>query len=64
MGNQSGQATMEFLIVSIVLMIVIVVLGLLLDRTSAGMFVVHAARSASHALSDNTAGTVGDVLLY
>jgi hypothetical protein len=60
----SGQATVEYLIVGLVLIIVIAALGLLAQAFEDGLFVEHAAQSASHAITGNTAGSVGDVLLY
>jgi hypothetical protein len=62
--NTFGQATVEYLIVGLVFVAVIVALGLLAQLLEDGLFVEHAARSASHAITGNTAGTVGDVLLY
>ncbi|MDR3037654.1 MAG: hypothetical protein LBU31_04520 [Coriobacteriales bacterium] len=64
MGNQSGQASVEYLIVGLALMAVIATLGLLGGKVGEGLFVEHAADSASHATTVNTAGVVGDVLLY
>jgi uncharacterized protein (UPF0333 family) len=64
MLNTSGQATVEYLIVGLVIIVVIVVLSLLAQTLEDGLFVTHAAESASHAITGNTAGTVGDVLLY
>jgi hypothetical protein len=54
----------EYLIVALALMAIIVAIGLLAAKLGEGMFVQHAADSASHALTTNTAGSVGDVLLY
>jgi hypothetical protein len=64
MLDTSGQATVEYLIVGLVIVVVIVALGLLARALDAGTFVEHAAASASHAITGNTAGSVGDVLLY
>lgn len=55
---------MEYLIIGLVLMVVVSVLGLLSGRVGDGLFLSHAADSASHALTTNTAGVVGDVLLF
>ncbi|MDR1015852.1 MAG: hypothetical protein LBL67_00035 [Coriobacteriales bacterium] len=62
--EQSGQATLEFLLVALLLVAVVVGLGALAAKLRAGVFSQHAAESASHALTSNTAGSVGDVLLY
>ncbi len=59
-----GQATVEYLVVGVALLIIIVALGVFVDRLQEGLFVQHAADSASHALTTNTAGSAGDVLLY
>jgi Flp pilus assembly pilin Flp len=60
----SGQATVEYLIVGLVLVVIIVALGLLARALEDGLFVEHAAQGASHAITGNMAGSVGDVLLY
>ena len=59
-----GQATVEYLIVGLALIIIITALGALSGRLQEGLFVQHAADSASHAITTNTAGSAGDVLLY
>jgi len=59
-----GQATVEYLIVGMALLIIIASLGVLSGRIQEGLFVQHAADSASHAITTNTAGSAGDVLLY
>jgi len=59
-----GQATIEYLIVGLALIIIITALGVLSGRLQEGLFVQHAADSASHAITTNTAGSAGDVLLY
>jgi hypothetical protein len=64
LGQQSGQATVEYLVVGLVLSAVIVAFLVLTAFLQEGAIVSHAARSASHAMTENTAGTVGDVLLY
>ena len=64
-SNQNcGQATVEYLIVGLALIVIIVALSVLSGRVQEGLFVQHAADSASHALTTNTAGSAGDVLLY
>ncbi|MDR3136872.1 MAG: hypothetical protein LBU07_05635 [Coriobacteriales bacterium] len=60
----AGQATVEYLVVCLALITITVVLGLLTHHVSEGLFVEHAAESASHSLTTNTAGSIGDVLLY
>ncbi|MDR0347243.1 MAG: hypothetical protein LBH56_02585 [Coriobacteriales bacterium] len=64
MLGTSGQATVEYLIIGLILIVVILSLGTLARTLEIGLFVEHAAESASHAITGNTAGTVGDVLLY
>jgi hypothetical protein len=62
--GHEGQATVEYLIVGTVLLVVILVLGVLANRLQEGLFVQHAVQSASHAASSNALGAIGDVLLY
>ncbi|MDR1082823.1 MAG: hypothetical protein LBL27_03020 [Coriobacteriales bacterium] len=64
MLDTSGQATVEYLIVGLIIIVVAASLGLLAQALEDGLFVTHAVQSASHAVTGNTAGTVGDVLLY
>lgn len=60
----TGQATVEYLIVGVILVSIIVALGVFSGRLQEGLFVDHAADSASHAITTNTAGSAGDILLY
>jgi|GEM_PF-2955265 len=62
--GSAGQATLESVIVGTVLLALILGLGALSNRLAEGLFVEHALRSASHALGPNTAGVIGDVILY
>ncbi|MDR0350914.1 MAG: hypothetical protein LBH64_05110 [Coriobacteriales bacterium] len=64
LGDESGQAMVEYLIVGLVLITMIVALALLGQVLDRGLFVEHAARSASHSLGANPIGAIGDVLLY
>jgi len=59
-----GQATVEYLIVGLALIVIIVALSVFSGRVQEGLFVQHAADSASHAITTNTAGSAGDILLY
>ena len=61
---KAGQATVEYLIVGLVLLAIVLALGVLANRLGDGLFVEHAAESASHSLGPNTMGAIGDVLLY
>ncbi|MDR2671939.1 MAG: hypothetical protein LBC35_01305 [Coriobacteriales bacterium] len=63
-SRTAGQATVEYLIVGLALIALIAAIGLLAGRLGEGLFVEHAADSASHAITTNTAGSIGDVLLY
>lgn len=63
-SSTRGQATVEYLIVGVALLMIIVALGVFSNRLEEGLFVQHAADSASHALTTNTAGSAGDILLY
>ena len=60
----SGQSTVEYLIVGVAFLVIITGLGAVSARLEEGLFVQHAADSASHSLTTNTAGSLGDVLLY
>ena len=60
----SAQASVEYLIVGLVIIAIIAALGLLGSRVQEGLFTEHAADSASHSVTTNIAGTIGDVLLY
>jgi len=62
--NQQGQATVENALIWLVLVVVLLGFVALQKRLGEGLFVEHAIRSASHSLGPNTAGTIGDVLLY
>lgn len=60
----SGQASVEYLLVGLVLMIIISALAVLGQEVSAGLFVEHASSNASHTIGSATAGVIGDVFLY
>ncbi len=62
--ENGGQATIEYLIVGVALLAIILALAVLSNSLQEGLFVQHAADSASHAVTVNTAGSAGDVLLY
>ncbi len=62
--DDRGQATVEYAIVGLVLLAVIMGLVAIADRLEEGLFVEHAADSASHSAGPNTMGVIGDVLLY
>jgi hypothetical protein len=62
--RRSGQATVEYLIVGVMLMVAIVAAALLWRSLQSGVFVQHAALSASHACGAADLGAVGDVALY
>lgn len=64
LSSCSGQSTVEYLIVGVALLTIIAGLGALSGRLQEGLFVEHAADSASHSLTTNTAGSAGDILLY
>ncbi|MDR0308772.1 MAG: hypothetical protein LBH87_02450 [Coriobacteriales bacterium] len=59
-----GQVSVEYLIVGLILIAVIIGLGALLGRIEEGLIIRHAIESASHAFGSNTAGSIGDVLIY
>jgi hypothetical protein len=55
---------LEYVLVGVVLLLIILALGALADRLQQGLFVEHALKSASHAATENSAGTIGDIILY
>ena len=61
---RKAQATVEYLIVALGILAVIIGMAALGGRLQEGLFPEHAAESASHATTTNTAGSIGDVLLY
>ena len=64
LGNQKGQATLEYVLVGIVILAVILGMAALQRRLSDGLFIEHAKNSLSHTIGPNTGGVIGDVLLY
>lgn len=60
----SGQSTVEYLIVGVAILMIIAALGVFVNQMSQGILVTHAADSASHAMTINSGGSLGDVLLY
>ncbi|MDR2108983.1 MAG: hypothetical protein LBP28_05960 [Coriobacteriales bacterium] len=62
--NNAGQASVEYLIVGLALIALIVAFATLANRLGEGLFSEHAAQSASHAMTENGAGTIGDIILY
>jgi len=62
--SSKGQTTVEYLVVGLAIFAVIAGMSVLGGRIQEGLFTDHAAKSASHAITSNTAGTIGDVLLY
>ncbi|MDR3315193.1 MAG: hypothetical protein LBS98_01705 [Coriobacteriales bacterium] len=64
LNDTAGQATVEYLIIGLVLIAIITALGLFAGRVSDGLFVEHAATSASHGITQGVMGAMGDVLLY
>ena len=51
-----GQASVEYLLVGLALMIIVSVLALLVQAVSIGLFVEHASSGASHVIGSATAG--------
>ena len=64
LAQTRGQATVEYLIVGLILIVIITSLSVFSGRVQEGLLTRHAADSASHAMTTNSAGTIGDVLLY
>lgn len=59
-----GQATVEYLVIGLVVMIVAVALACLWHLASDGTFVQHASSSASHVVDSVDLGVIGDVFMY
>ena len=59
--NIEGQSTVEFVIVTAALLLVVITLGMFWNLGDNGIFVDHAQSSASHHLEDAAAGIVGDL---
>ncbi|MCL2882862.1 MAG: hypothetical protein FWF30_00095 [Coriobacteriia bacterium] len=64
LGDQNGQATVEYAIVGLILIAMIVALAAWQARIGDGTFIEHGIESASHALGQQVVGSIGDVLLY
>jgi uncharacterized protein (UPF0333 family) len=62
--NSNGQATIEFALVGIILLVIIIALFLLATKMRDGIFVEHAIESASHAFTKNSGGAISDIILY
>ena len=60
----SAQATVEYLVVGLIMVVIIASLSVFGNRVQEGLFAQHAADSASHAMTKNAAGSTGDILLY
>lgn len=61
---QAGQATVENALVFALLAVLMLGFAALQQRLGTGLFIEHALRSATHTLSPNMAGTLGDVFMY
>lgn len=59
-----GQASVEYLLVGLVLMIIVSALAYLGQVVTAGLFMEHASAGASHTIRSTTAGVIGDVFLF
>jgi Flp pilus assembly pilin Flp len=62
--DNRGQATAEYLIVGLILLVMILALGALAGRVQEGLFVQYATDNASHSVEEKFLGAIGDVLLY
>jgi Flp pilus assembly protein TadG len=64
LGDTRGQATVEYVVVGVILLILVVALGSLARVVQAGVFVKHAGECASHVIAQSATGVVGDIFLY
>ena len=62
-ANRSGQSTVEFAIVAVVVLILILGISALMHKLDAGVFVDHAITSSSHNIT-NSSGGPADVFVY
>lgn len=62
--SEDGQATVEYLIVGVMVMLVVVALAAMWHLASDGVFARHATSAASHAVDSVDLGVIGDVFLY
>ncbi|MSA60928.1 hypothetical protein GKE55_03660 [Gordonibacter pamelaeae] len=63
-GDERGQGTVEFALVTAGLLAVIVACGALWRSFEGGLFVEHALMAASHHVQGAALGAVADVFLY
>ncbi|MCL2631558.1 MAG: hypothetical protein FWD45_00470 [Coriobacteriia bacterium] len=63
-NNQRGQATVEYVLIGLIIIAMISAFAALQQKLGNGVFLKHALQSLSHSLGPNTAGVIGDVLLY
>lgn len=63
-GEELGQSTVEFAIVTAGFLSIVVAFGLLWKALDDGLFVGHALSSASHHVQEAMPGSTTDVLLY
>ena len=62
-GSRTGQSTVEFAIVAVVILIIILGVAALMHKLDAGVFVDHAVTSSSHNIT-NLSGGPADVFVY
>ena len=60
----AGQATVEFALVTVAFLSVVLGMGALWRRVSAGAFVEHALSCASHCVTGSLPGALADTVLY
>jgi uncharacterized protein (UPF0333 family) len=62
--DQRGQASLEYLLVGLLLVALIVGIAAIAKAVRSGTFNEQAAASASHVMTTEKAGAAGDVLLF
>lgn len=62
--GSSGQATVEFAIVTAAFICIALAFGALWDVLKDGVLVEHAVASASHHVAEGALGNIADVFLY
>ena len=64
LSSESGQATVEFALITAGFLVILVAGGALWRSLESGLFVEHALMSASHHIQGTAAGLLADIFLY
>ena len=64
LADRGGQATLEYLLVGIVLLAIVLAFGALCGRLADGTFSRHITDSASHSVSSDAVDSAGDIVFF